>query len=226
MRIRIEFKKTEPMRYTSHLDLHRAWVRTIRRAELPLSYSGGFHPQPKINLACALPLGITSEHELVDIWLNCRIEVSIAYDRLSAVLPPGIELISVLEINDHHPTLQSTLTSTIYQVTIIDEIVDLNLRVDEIINANETIRVRRGKKYDLRPLIEKISTHYNEEEKCQIIMMQLAAREGATGRPDEVLSACSIDPASALIKRVKLLFNDSGKFNLDSPPFTDDPEYS
>jgi radical SAM-linked protein len=44
------------MRYTGHLDLHRAWERTFRRARLPLAYSQGFHPQPRLNLACALPL--------------------------------------------------------------------------------------------------------------------------------------------------------------------------
>jgi radical SAM-linked protein len=208
MRIRIVFKKTEPMRYTSHLDLHRAWGRTVRRAGLPLLYSQGYHPQPKINLACALPLGITSEHELVDIWLENQIELSSIQEQLTNAFPPGIEMISVSEINDNHPTLQSTLISAVYEVTINDEIEDLEMRVNAVKNAKELIRERRGKKYDLKPLIEKISVIQDQKKNCQGIYMQLTAREGATGRPDEVIDACSIDPALAQIHRVKLVFSD------------------
>ncbi len=59
-RLRLTFAKTAAMRYTGHLDLHTTWERTLRRARLPLAYSQGFHPQPKIQLASALPLGFTS----------------------------------------------------------------------------------------------------------------------------------------------------------------------
>ncbi len=60
MRARITFSKQGALRYTGHLDLHRLWERAMRRADLPLSYSQGFHPQPKISLASALPLGFAS----------------------------------------------------------------------------------------------------------------------------------------------------------------------
>ena len=66
IRLRIVFAKTEAMRYTSHLDLHRTWERTIRRANLPLAYSQGYNPHPRINLASALPLGFTSDCEVVE----------------------------------------------------------------------------------------------------------------------------------------------------------------
>jgi radical SAM-linked protein len=209
MRIRIVFRKTESMRYTSHLDLHRAWERSIRRADLPLEYSKGFHPQPKINLASALPLGITSEHELVDIWLKTKLEKSYIEDRLISALPPGIEIISLDEITDSYPTLQSTLISAIYHVTLIDEIKDLEMRINALKKAKVLIRERRGKTYDLRPLIEKVNILQDESINRQVIMLQLAAREGATGRPDEVIDACSIDPVSVQIRRVRLLFNSS-----------------
>ena len=70
MRIRVTFSKTYHMRYTSHLDVHRTWERTLRRARLPLAYSQGFNPRPKINLAAALPLGFTSDCEIVEFWLD------------------------------------------------------------------------------------------------------------------------------------------------------------
>ena len=60
MRIRVTFAKTEPMRFTSHLDLFRAWERTFRRAGLPILFSQGYNPRPRMQLAAALPLGFTS----------------------------------------------------------------------------------------------------------------------------------------------------------------------
>jgi len=67
MRIRVKFAKTEPMRFTSHLDLYRAWERLLRRADVPLVFSQGYNPRPRIQLAAPLPLGITSNCEIIDI---------------------------------------------------------------------------------------------------------------------------------------------------------------
>ncbi|MCX6060238.1 MAG: TIGR03936 family radical SAM-associated protein, partial [Chloroflexi bacterium] len=67
MRARITFSKQGALRYTGHLDLHRLWERAMRRAELPLAYSLGFHPQPKISIASALPLGFSSLGEVLDV---------------------------------------------------------------------------------------------------------------------------------------------------------------
>ncbi len=69
-RVRILFAKTDAMRFIGNLDLHKAWERSCRRAGLPLAYSQGYNPQPKLNLASALPLGFTSQAELIDIWLE------------------------------------------------------------------------------------------------------------------------------------------------------------
>ena len=67
MRIRITFSKQGALRYTGHLDLHNLWERAARRAAIPLAYSQGFHPQPKIQLAAALPLGFSSRAEVCSI---------------------------------------------------------------------------------------------------------------------------------------------------------------
>ena len=69
-RVRICFAKTDAMRFIGNLDLFKAWERACRRAGLPLAYSQGYNPQPKLNLASALPLGFTSQAELIDIWLE------------------------------------------------------------------------------------------------------------------------------------------------------------
>ena len=70
MRIRIVYSKADSLKYTGNLDLQKIWERLLRRANLPLAYSQGFHPQPRINQGCPLPLGFIGENEMVDIWLD------------------------------------------------------------------------------------------------------------------------------------------------------------
>jgi len=90
MRIQVIFSKTDHMRYTSHLDVHRTWERTLRRARLPLAYSQGFNKRPKINLAAALPLGFTSSCEIVEFWLDGDPSKNEIESRLKEAAPPGI----------------------------------------------------------------------------------------------------------------------------------------
>ena len=69
-RYRLTFGKEERIRFTGHLDIHRAWERTFRRAGLPLAYRQGFNPRPRLNIGSALPLGHSSTAELMDFWLE------------------------------------------------------------------------------------------------------------------------------------------------------------
>ena len=64
-RLRITYSKTAALRYTSNLDMHKIWERALRRARLPLAYSQGFHPQPRLTQACPLPLGLNHDWVLV-----------------------------------------------------------------------------------------------------------------------------------------------------------------
>jgi radical SAM-linked protein len=159
MRIRIAFSKTDAMRYTGHLDLHRAWERTFRRAGLPLAYSQGFHPQPKLNLACALPLGFTSECERIDAWLEAVRSPDEVQSALAGALPPGIHIHSLEEVDPKTPALQTLVQSVEYWVTLLDPLPDLDARLARIVSAASLPRQRRGKAYDLRPLIESIRWH-------------------------------------------------------------------
>jgi len=101
MRLRITFAKTDAMRFTSHLDLHKTWERTLRRANLPLAYSQGFNPHPHINLASALPLGFTGEAEVVDIWLDQTLLVPQIASDLERAAPPGIKISKIQEMDDY-----------------------------------------------------------------------------------------------------------------------------
>ena len=211
MRIRMTFAKTEAMRYTGHLDLFRALERTMRRAGLPLAYSQGFNPRPKLNLASALPLGYTSTCELAEFWLDAEMSLEEMEAALKSAVPPGIEFLEMEVIKGRPPKLQTQVQGAEYVATLLVPIPNLESRVASLLAADELPRqrVRKGKtrRYDLRPLIEDIHTLPEDDDGHPRLHLRLAAREGATGRPDEVLDALGIDPHEARICRTNILLS-------------------
>ena len=210
MRLRLTFSKTSAMRFTGHLDLFSTLERTMRRANLPLAYSQGFNPRPKITLASALPLGFTSDCELADIWLENDVPVEEVASALKKAAPPGIEIHAVEALAESAPKPQTELESSEFLVTLLEPVEDLTERVEQLLAAKELPRerVRKGKKrtYDLRELIGELEVLPQDAEGNPRLRMRLAAREGATGRPEEALEALGLDPLAARYHRTRLLF--------------------
>ena len=202
MRLRLTFTKGEAMRFTGHLDLHRAWERTFRRARLPLAYTLGFHPQPKIQLAGALPLGFTSECELGDVWLEEDIAADVALAALRVASPPGIVITAAEIVGDRLPPLQVLLRSADYVVRLEHPCADLADRIADVLAAASLPRVRRDKAYDLRPLIETLQVASDEPPALE---MRRAARDAATGRPEEVVDVLGCNPDGAHYHRTALI---------------------
>lgn len=203
MRIRITFVKQGALRYTGHLDLHKLWERAARRAELPLAYSQGFHPQPKMNMAAALPLGFSSRCEVMDMKLEHDISLHDLPTRLNTTLPPGLQVVGVEQVEERAPALQTQVASAEYEVTLKEPVAETKLKqkIEAVIESKSIPRERRGKMYDLRPLIEELSILSDGR-----IFMRLAAREGATGRPEEVLDVLGIAFEETRIERTHLIF--------------------
>jgi radical SAM-linked protein len=206
MRLRIHFAKTAPMRYTGHLDLHRTWERTFRRARLPLAYTQGFNPHPRLTLAAALPLGFTSESELLDVWLEQDLPTGQVQEALEPALPPGLQVIQIEVIDSQAPTLQAQVRSSDYVVTLVEACPDLADRINQLLETSSLLRTRRGKPYDLRPLIEALAILPDDPQAQPRFQARLAARESATGRPEEVLDALGIEPSKARVHRTSLIF--------------------
>ena len=211
-RFRIKFAKNEVLRFIGHLDLFRCWERAFRRAKLPLEYSQGFNPRPRLNLASALPLGITSQGEILDTWLSKQIPVMEIKKALDKGLPPGIQIIEVTEVDLGLPSLQSQVTSAEFMAKLLAYVPDLDERIQNLMSAQSVPRQRRGKPYDLRPLIDNLSWLEKRDETEQCLFMRLLARESATGRPEEVLSALNIPPEMARISRTKLILSTGDTF--------------
>ena len=204
MRIQITFSKQGALRYTGHLDLHKLWERAARRAELPLAYSQGFHPQPKMNLASALPLGFSSRCEVLDMRLERDTPLDGLGDKLNATMPTGIRILEITQVDDRAPALQTQVVSAEYEVTLTEPVdgSELTRRIVSVMDSESIPRTRRNKEYDLRPLVEELLLQDDSK-----IFMKLTAKEGATGRPEEVLDALGIAFEETRIERIHLNFS-------------------
>jgi len=209
MRARITFTKQGALRYTGHLDLHRLWERVMRRAELPISYSQRFHPQPKISIAAALPLGFASRGEVLDVRLNEDIPTEEIASRLKDNLPPDIQVTKIESVDERAPALQTQVVSAEYEVHLTEPVDGSALarKADKLMKSESLPRERRGRFYDLRPLIEFLNVVIDANGKVWL-QMTLAARDGATGRPEEVLNVLEIESEYTRVERTRLIFQE------------------
>ncbi len=196
------------MRFTGHLDLFRTLARTMRRANLPLVYSQGFNSRPKIMLASALPLGYTSQCEIVDFWLDDGLTLAQVSEALDKAAPPGIVFREVVEVPLDAPKLQNDIRSSTFKITLQQPAPDLADKVAAMLALadipREKERKRKKRVYNLRELIygaEVLAPTAEGEPRLQLI---LRAEEGFTGRPDDVLDYLGLEPLQAQVHRVAI----------------------
>lgn len=209
MRLRITFSKEGWLIYSSHLDLMRLWERALRRAGAPLAYSGGYNPRPKLQLARALPLGHVGEEELVDVWLEKSVSLDHFARSLVPVLPEGLTVKRVQKVDPGAPAMQTQVVATEYRVIVEwdGSPEEARARIECALAADELPHERRGKRYDLRPLIENLQLEGVSDGKA-VLDMRLSARPGATGRPEAVLDVLGMGNAFARYRRTRLILDE------------------
>jgi len=202
-RLRLTFSRDERLKYISHLDLMRLWHRALRRAGIPLAYSQGFSPQPRLSLAAPLALGITSDSELMDIYLERRVSPHFLIKTVSEQLPPGIEVKEVVEVGLGWPSLQSQVRHIEYEVRVESEKppaeVEASLR--ELLGKKtlpwQHARDKEIRRYDLRQLIDDLWLVDWQPSECTLGMRLRSDSEGS-GRPEQVAAALSFAPPRSI----------------------------
>lgn len=192
-RLRLKFTKKGNLRFISHLELAHLFYRAARRADLPLCYSEGFHPLPRIIFEKALPVGVESLGERVDVELAGRITSGEVMERLNRTLPEGIEIIEAKEIPVSMPS-GFPFHRSIYWIPLdhlftkegLTEKIKKALKEKELFILQE----RKGKKrrLDVLPLIERVEVR--EEEPIGFGMeLVLRSTRGKMAKPLEILEA-------------------------------------
>lgn len=213
-RMRVTFATDDSVKYVGHLDMARTWERAIRRARLPLAYSQGFNPQPRLHFAAALPVGFTGQAELADVFLNEPVTPIEFLNRLQAVLPRGIRLVAAEPVGRELPALQAQVCGAEYRVEVEWDApaAAFEARLMAFLARPEAWRERRrGQtfvRYDLRPLVETLE-YAGGCDLGQAFHCVMRAAAGATGRPDELLAELGLEAVLRRIIRLRVLLSDS-----------------
>lgn len=159
-RVLLRLRKGEQVKYIAHLDLMRTFEHALRRARIPVAYSEGFNPRPKMHFAGAIGVGVTSDDERIVLDLAERAPVKEIMDRLNGSLPAGLEVLDVEELPEGVKSPLSRLNASEYRITLrcparCDE-QTVRAKVDELLAAPEVRVVRKRdetKEVDIRPNI-------------------------------------------------------------------------
>lgn len=213
-RLRARFSRGQKVKFISHLDIIRLWQRALHRAGIALAYSEGFTPHPRISLAAPLPIGITSETELMDVFCTKMVSPHFFSNAVSQQLPPGIEILQVYPIALTMPSLQSQVRYAEYRVEVETEKgqQDVKKAIADLLSMEhlqwQHQRDTGPRHYDLRALINDlwlIDWHNGHAT----IGMKLRCDSGGAGRPEQVAAALGFSLYPRSIHRTKLILKTS-----------------
>ena len=209
-RLRVRFYRGEELKFISHLDIIRLWVRAMRRANIPLEYTEGFSPHPRISLAAPLSVGVTADNELMDISITKIVSAHWFMDTVNRQLPDGLKVLEATPISPNVPSLQSQVRFTQYQVEVKTDKSEEETKtaIDNLLAA-ESIpwhheRDTGRKSYDLRSLIDDIWL-IEFKPSFGVLGMRLRCDETGSGRPEQVALALGFTEYPESIQRTKLL---------------------
>jgi len=213
-RLRIRFSRGQEIKFISHLDIVRLWQRALHRAGIPLAYSEGFSPHPRISLAAPLPLGVTSETELMDIFCVQWVSPHFFTAAVSQQLPPGIGILQVYPIALSLPSLQSQVRYAEYKVEVEaeKERTEVASALTSLLSVKHLSwqhqRDTGPRRYDLRALIDDL---WLTDWRCPYgtIGMRLRCDSGGSGRPEQVTAALGFTHHPQLIHRTRLILKTS-----------------
>jgi radical SAM-linked protein len=209
-RLRITFSRGDEVKYLSHLDLMRLWERALRRAGIPLAYSQGFSPHPRISIAAPLPIGVTSDGELMDILLQKKTSPYFFIKMVGEQLPHGIDIAGVAQVALPLPSLQSQVRQAEYLVELATD--KWEQEVEQALRsfmAKKQLpwqhrRDREMRHYDLRSLVDRLWLIEWQESWCTL-GMRLRTDSSATGRAEQVTLALGFPDPPRSIHRTKLI---------------------
>lgn len=193
-RIRLQYAKRGRLRFASHRDFARAFERALRRAEIPMAYSAGFHPHPRISYVGAAPTGVGSEAEYVEIALARGCEPEQVRAAIDAVLPDGLDILRAVDAADCVPgSLAEQIQASLWQLEVVADPAELRSALD-ILLAAEQAPVERLTKDGVRILDARaplVSAQVSEtgSGSGRAIMTMVVRQVTPTVRPDDVLAA-------------------------------------
>jgi len=192
-RLRVRYAKRGRLRFASHRDFQRAFERALRRAGVPMAYSAGFSPHPKVSYAGAAPTGAASEAEYLEIGVLAPLDPDAVRAALDAGLPPGLDVVDVVVARSG--SLAERLTASIWRIELPGVTpVAAQTPVAEFL-GREMVEVQRRTKsgirtFDARGAVVELSVESSAADGPPCAILHLVVRHQTPAvRPDDVLSA-------------------------------------
>lgn len=226
--MRVRFIKTGYLKYLSHLDIVRLFIRAFSRANIPIKFSEGFNPHPKFSIGNPLPLGTESLAEYMDVELTEYMDPGEFIEKLNPLLPKDIQ-ITMAEESESKLSLSSIIKWSQYEIRLMVE--DNNIKTNfedhlgkwkNLKSLEITKKKKKGKKriearVDILPLIGSISYKGIDEEGFILLECLLQSGESGNLKPIELIKALddefslSIDLDLVIIKRLEVFTDEDGE---------------
>ncbi len=188
-RLSFSFARKPELAYISHLDMMRLLLRALRRSGLPLSYSQGYNPHPRLTLALPLPLGVTASEEYGEVFFSEAVGPEIFIESLNRQLPPALELKGALILKSELPALAAEVSAAHYRVFIETDInqgtcyQELKSALEGMLEKEEIMMERRKKKkkvtyINVRPYIFEANLLGKEKNALELSLLLKAGSSG------------------------------------------------
>lgn len=214
--------RTGKARYLSHLESMTAWIRALRRCKVPLAYSQGFHPHPKVAFSTAMPVGEESLGDYLDISLVAPVDPLLLRTQLHAAVPEGFHVLDVREVPVHTDSLMGLNCGGAYTIRLPGaDVAAVEARVAEVLAADTLPIERKGKvrkgrrnprarvvrQIDMRPMLVSLRL---EAADVPTLHVALTEHDGRPGKVADVVRLFVDRPEQARVIRVETHRRDRG----------------
>jgi radical SAM-linked protein len=190
--LRLRYARRGRARFTSHRDFGRAFERALRRAAVPMAYSSGFSPHPRVSYANASPTGAASEAEFVEIGLSAACDPEQIRAALDAALPPGLDIVAA-QVSPGD-TLADQLTGSRWQIDVVGVDPDVARAAVDAFLARDVVEVTRMTKSGLRTFDARSAVRDLRLEPDRLIAT--VVHQVPLVRPDDLVTALTeVEPA-------------------------------
>ena len=192
VKVRVKYTKTGDLRMLSQLEVMNTFMRALRRAQIPTAFSEGFHPHPKISFGPALPVGMESICEYMDVEFIRPFPPDQFKDNMNRCLPEGLKVLHAEEIPYHTPSLNSSMIFYAYEIRLNGIDISSLQETFQLSNLGE-LWTRRVVEKDGRKILREINARPFIEDirwiEKDALFLLLRSRDGECCRPSDVLSA-------------------------------------
>lgn len=198
-RLRIKYGKLESLKFLSHLEVARAFEKAFKRAEIPLGFTCGFSPHPKISYGSVLPVGVISDCEFMDIVLTEKLTEEELFKKINLFLPDGLIVFDLKYTGLNEPSLMDSIDTAVYQVTVRVTGQDFSLTLfkqkieDFLIQEDIFVSRKKNKKISSFRLKDRLVNFNVLGLEDRLAVLNLTVQVGNKGnlKPEEAIKAFS-----------------------------------